>query len=41
MNITHKSTPTSKGRQMLETLRQSVARALQKKRQLGSTPSHG
>ena len=35
MNTTRTSTPSQEGRQLLETLRQSVAKALEKKRRLG------
>ena len=35
MNTTRTSTPSPQGRQLLETLRQSVAKTLEKKRRLG------
>jgi hypothetical protein len=35
MNTNRKSSPSQEGRQLLETLRQSVAKALEKKRRLG------
>ena len=35
MNTTRTSTPSPEGRQLLETLRHSVAKALEKKRRLG------
>lgn len=35
MNTTRKSTLSQEGRQLLETLRQSVAKTLEKKRRLG------
>jgi len=35
MNTTRTGTPSPEGRQLLETLRQSVAKALEKKRRLG------
>lgn len=35
MNVTHKSAPSLEVRQMLESLRQSVAKTLERKRRLG------
>ena len=35
MNVRHKKTPSLEGLQLLETLRQSVAKTLEKKRRLG------
>jgi hypothetical protein len=35
MNVTYKTTPSEESKQMLESLRKAVAKALEKKRRLG------
>ncbi len=35
MNVTHKATPSEEGERLLETLRQAVSNALERKRRLG------
>lgn len=35
MNTTHKTTPSDEGKQMLETLRQAIGKAFERKKRLG------